>query len=131
MGLDGCSASEECYNYGGSYKCVNLGCPSGYKQINTRNADRYLILILPILMPVLIRRCLRQTCNQSDPECPSKPYQISYHIMSHTSPVIAEKVLFKLTLMKSSDLSKTFRLVKGNEDNYFKVNSFIIIYHLQ
>ena len=67
------------------------------------------------------RRCLRQQCREGDRQCPSKPYQISYHIMSHTSPVVAEKVLFKLTLMKSNDLTKTFRLISGNEENYFKV----------
>ena len=40
-GNHACPSNEECHNTGGSYKCVNLGCPSGYKQISTRTADRY------------------------------------------------------------------------------------------
>ena len=39
-GNHACPSNEECHNTGGSYKCVNLGCPSGYKQISTRTADR-------------------------------------------------------------------------------------------
>ena len=44
--------------------------------------------------------------------------------MNHVSPVVSEKVLFKLTLMKSNDLSKAFRLIRGNQRNIFKVNRF-------
>ena len=70
---------------------------------------------------ILCRRCLKTHCREGDNVCITKPYQISYHIMNHVSPVVSEKVLFKLTLMKSNDLSKAFRLIRGNQRNIFKV----------
>ena len=64
---------------------------------------------------------MKTHCREGDNVCITKPYQISYHIMNHVSPVVSEKVLFKLTLMKSNDLSKAFRLIRGNQRNIFKV----------
>lgn len=70
----------------------------------------------------IFRRCHKISRSEITVSLPEDaPYQISYHSMNHVSPVARDKVLFKLTLTKSNQMDKTFRLVKGNEKGYFKV----------
>ena len=72
----------------------------------------------------LFRKCIKQKCRPHDHSCASKPLQISYHLMNHTSPLKADRALFKMTLQNSGTIPKTFRLIKGNDQNRFQVVNF-------
>jgi hypothetical protein len=41
--------------------------------------------------------------------------------MDHTSPLNADRALFKMTVQNSGDIEKRFDLLKGNEENNFQV----------
>ena len=43
--------------------------------------------------------------------------------MNHTSPLQADRALFKMTLQNSDDIPKKFTLIKGNEKGLFQVKN--------
>ena len=139
MGTHNCASNEVCHNTGGSFDCLNLSCNSGY-QLKQSNHDRYIKIYLARsdfehLIKFVIkskkkqgeqfifRKCVKTKCRPGDNSCTSKPLQISYHLMNHTSPLQADRALFKMTLQNSDDIPKKFTLIKGNEKGLFQVKN--------
>lgn len=107
--------------YVGQFQVHQLTVPSRLQEHCNANSWQVSNRFELLANYIFYRRCHKQSRDTSNLTADA-PYQISYHSMNHNSPVSKEKVLFKLTLTKSNAMEKTFRLVRGNEQGYFKVN---------
>ncbi|KAM5148002.1 fibulin-2 [Mantella aurantiaca] len=105
IGTHNCSASDECYNILGSYKCLSFECPENYRRVSNMKCERV------------------QCFNYQD--CQNTPVRISYHRLNFPTGVVVPAQIFRITPSPAyAGDNILMEIKKGNEENYFSVRKF-------
>nr|DBA18429.1 TPA: hypothetical protein GDO54_016672 [Pyxicephalus adspersus] len=115
IGTHNCSASEECYNILGSYKCLSSECPENYRKVSNTKCER------------------TQCFNYQD--CQNTPVRITYHRLNVPTGVMVPAQIFRIAPSPAyAGDNIIMDIKKGNEENYFsvrKLNPYTGILYLQ